>query len=112
VGDADEAVLSRSGARLFFYCPGCKCAHSYNVEPGEREDGTALPVWEWDGNMTSPTFSPSLRCNGDVKDEDIYPHTTAHRCHLFVRSGKIQYCADCTHGFAGRIVAMEPFGEW
>jgi hypothetical protein len=51
------------------YCPGCKGAHAFTVEVFHRPDGSlhssrqngeAMPTWEWDGNLESPTFNPSL----------------------------------------------------
>lgn len=80
--------------RLLFYCPGCKNYHEVTVERGSQYAG---PVWEWNGDMEKPTFSPSILCN----------QGNERQCHLFVREGKIEYLSDCTHELAGKTVEME-----
>lgn len=36
--------------------------------PGIKRDGQGknggAPMWEWDGNLTAPTFHPSIDCKG------------------------------------------------
>jgi hypothetical protein len=78
-----------------FYCPGCKEDHPYRVKPYSE-----LPVWTFNGDLESPTFTPSLLCNGS---------DPASRCHLFVTDGKIQYCSDCHHELAGQTVEMQEY---
>ena len=39
-----------------FWCPGCKGYHGVWTQP--RPEGG--PVWQWNGNIESPTFHPSL----------------------------------------------------
>lgn len=88
------AVRDSEGVTKYvFYCPGCKCGHSFDV----RTDGKR-PAWTFDGNMERPTFSPSL----------LYPD---RRCHLFLRDGMIEFLSDCTHELAGRTVPMEPWDD-
>lgn len=76
---------------LTFWCPGCKREHPYSI-----------PRWQWNGDMEKPTFTPSLLCN---KDD---PQT---RCHLFVREGRIEYCADCHHELAGKTIDLPDMPE-
>lgn len=83
---------------LGFFCSGCETYHSFQIKavyPGDK-------VWEFNGDEEAPTFSPSLVVNmpGDK------------RCHLFVRDGKIEYLADCSHHLAGQTVDLraEPEG--
>lgn len=71
---------------LGFECPACGFAHSF--DPG---------LWVWNGDMVRPTFSPSLLVQWK-----------GGRCHLFVRDGFIEFCADSSHSFAGRRIVMEP----
>lgn len=83
---------SGDGERLLgFLCPGCGYEHCFRIagQPGR-------PLWEWDGRMDVPTFSPSLRVNAGCEDE----------CHLFLREGKIQFLDDCHHALAGQTVDM------
>jgi hypothetical protein len=77
------------GTGYVFYCPGCKCNHSFDC----RIDGKR-PSWTFDGDIDRPTFSPSLH----------YPDRV---CHLFVKNGQIQFLSDCTHELAGKTVEME-----
>lgn len=74
--------------RYRFYCPGCKCDHSYDC----RTDG-GRPSWTFNGDLELPTFTPSL----------LYPDRV---CHLFVTDGRIQYLGDCTHELAGHQVDL------
>lgn len=73
-----------------FVCPGCGNYHA----PKTLKDGSSF-TWEFNGSVTSPTFSPSLLTTdqGEI-------------CHSFVRDGKIHFCADSTHYLAGRTVEM------
>jgi hypothetical protein len=80
-----------------FWCPACDEHHSYQLGPGNRG-------WQFDGNAESPTFTPSLLLKRSRADyEGCGP-----RCHLFVTAGKIAYCSDCEHEYAGRTVDMVP----
>lgn len=84
-----------------------------HVIPIEGPDG-----WGFDGNYDKPTFTPSILVR--------YRHPTGHTnenpapmgysgpymidvCHSFVKTGAIQFLADCTHKLAGQTVAMEVF---
>jgi hypothetical protein len=76
------------GVRYIFHCPGCGCDHMFDC----RADGNR-PSWTFDGDLERPTFSPSL----------FYPDRV---CHSFVRDGRIEFLADCTHSLAGRTVEL------
>lgn len=85
-------VIPLSGGRgisYWFWCPGCEEPHRFDV----RTDGQS-PNWQFDGNLLSPTFSPSL----------FYPRRV---CHLFLRNGIIQFLDDCTHKLKGTSVQLE-----
>lgn len=85
--------------RWVFFCPGCKCNHSYTTKRGVDEKGNEYPgpLWSFNDNVEKPTFRASL----------LYPDTTP-RCHLFITNGVIEYCTDCGHDLAGKHVPMEP----
>lgn len=55
---------------MVVYCPGCEMRHDFTVEildsEWKRGDGSPPPVWDFDGNMEKPTFSPSLLCYSSV----------------------------------------------
>ncbi len=67
---------------VYYWCPGCKGAHSV---PAER--------WNWNKDTISPTLSPSVRhyiVNPQTKVE-----TTI--CHYHLKNGVIEYCNDNQH---------------
>lgn len=82
---------------LLFNCPGCGNAHHVAARPNTLRNGAS---WEWNGSMDAPTFSPSVLTNGDMPE---------HRCHCYVRDGKIQFLSDCHHQLAGQTVDLP---EW
>ncbi len=82
--------VDSTDSRIGFYCPGCDGSHSVPTSgPG---------AWGWNGSLSSPTFTPSLLVNADLSCPG------APRCHSFVRDGRIQFLADCSHGLAGETV--------
>lgn len=83
----------------FFYCPGCKSAHPFQIK------GKRGPTWTFDGNEQQPTFDPSLRefwTDPTTKQEK----TT---CHLFLHGGRIQFLTDSPHELKGQTVDMVEF---
>lgn len=89
----------KRNTQFLFYCPGCNCAHIIPTECSFKG-----PIWNFDGNMESPTFTPSLRT--------FYTHPNSKEkittCHLTITNGKIQYCADSPHALAGQTISMVP----
>lgn len=95
-----------------FYCPGCGFHHVYyTMEP--YHNGAK---WEFNGNIESPTFSPSLLnrwgkyADPNFDDSDLtedQKKALSGQCHLFVIDGHIHYCNDCTHELSGKTVPME-----
>ncbi len=74
--------------RVVFRCPACESCH--NIVPGR---------WRWNGDVDSPTFSPSVRVTwGNTK--------SASCCHFFVTNGRVKFCADSTHALAGQEVDL------
>lgn len=67
VADGDGEPLYRN---VIVWCPGCDSRHHFTVEVLDpsytRSDGSPEPVWDWDGNLVTPTFSPSLLCYSSV----------------------------------------------
>lgn len=74
----------------YFFCPGCNSHHSVDKK------------WTFDGNLESPTLSPSLLTRYKKSGEKEYYKI----CHLFVRDGKIIYLSDSTHRLSGQTIAM------
>ena len=85
-----------------FFCPGCKDLHQYWIV-SVMAGGKTHPVWDFDGNLESPTFSPSLRrTGGPADDPDI--------CHLTLTSGLFHFHADSTHELSGKQdIPMEEY---
>lgn len=95
-----------------FFCPGCGHDHSYYTQEPYHNGA----MWEFNKNLDSPTFSPSLlnRWGKEADPNWKEPETPAPdksgwsgRCHLFVIDGHIHYCNDCTHDYSGKTVPME-----
>ncbi len=98
---------------LLWWCVACDCAH-----------GGTPDRWTFNGDEEHPTFSPSFLvrsghyipghtgdcwCKWDAKHPDEPSGFQCGVCHTFVRDGKIQYLADCTHVYAGKTVEMVAF---
>lgn len=97
-----------------FPCPGC------------NEDHEISDVWTFNGDIDSPTFSPSLlRKTGHYVDQRVHDHPCwcdydkerieagkepsgfkCQICHSFIKDGKIEFLSDCTHEMAGQTVEM------
>jgi hypothetical protein len=82
----------RYGTAYVFWCPGCKGHHQFQV----RTDGQG-PSWTFDGNLSSPTFAPSLLYDGSRPES---------RCHLFLRNGQLEFLGDCFHDLKGKTVPL------
>lgn len=91
------------------YCPGCESNHGIWTEARNSRGAT----WSFDGNMESPTFSPSIKvtyngADAGQTDEDGFK-SPPEVCHYFIRNGMIEFCGDSTHSLAGKTV---PLPEW
>lgn len=88
-----------------FFCPGCGSAHTINTNPGG---------WGFNGNVESPTFTPSVLVTHEANpeaDERFKEWRTKRVCHSFVTDGNIQFLSDCTHELAGQTVPLADFPE-
>lgn len=104
-------VFIVEGYSAWFECPGCEMGHAVNVEAGHG------PVWDWNGSLERPTFSPSVLVTGVhrltedersrlMRGERVEPRPL--QCHSFVRDGNIEFLSDCTHAMAGKTVPLPP----
>lgn len=75
-----------------FYCPACRNCHPYNINNTNPKHN-----WSFNGDLQSPTFSPSLR---------VLDGKGGTTCHLFVEQGKIKYCDDCPHSYASKTIDL------
>lgn len=89
-------------------CLACGCGHE-------------LKGWQFNGDLESPTFSPSLLVTGKkmptqdeadriMADEKI--ELSDMVCHSFIRNGNIEYLSDCTHEYAGKTVKLNEFADY
>lgn len=94
---------------LMFVCPGCQTP--YLLPDGTEHTPSGLhmlpvnspqktPSWEWDGNLESPTLSPSILTRG------------VGVCHSFLRAGVLEFLSDCTHQLAGQSVPLPDLPAW
>ena len=94
----DQAILSQPDERgvVLFTCPGCGYCHGVWTNKNNPNDMTGAH-WRWNGDRHKPTFEPSILATGE------------HRCHSYVREGRIQFLSDCSHALAGQTVDLPPF---
>lgn len=91
-----------------FNCPGCECGHMIRISG-------AHPVWEWNGDLDNPTVSPSIRVTYPANPnalEEFKEWRLERTCHMYVKEGKIQFLADCTHPLAGLTVDIPDWEGW
>lgn len=84
-----SSKLGRTTAGHYHWCPGCESMH-------------VLPdSWTFDGNVESPTFSPSF-----LHKWNYGPERTPKSCHYIVTAGILNYCGDCHHALRGTSVPI------
>lgn len=83
------------------WCPGCGHSHSIAIE-GPNYSGAK---WTWDGNVDSPTFSPSVNIRWG-RQADPKCDVEGGVCHYFIKAGKIEFLGDCTHALSGQTVDL------
>jgi hypothetical protein len=83
-----NTVKASDEISYWLWCPGCEDAHRITN------------LWDFDGNLDQPTFSPSILSQGVT------------RCHSFVRAGFWEFLDDCDHDLAGKTVPMVHLPKW
>jgi len=122
-----KAEIVRDAQGVFygirFKCPGCVYMDGSPMwetlpvnwlPPGETQESPhqqGKAHWGFDGNFDAPTFTPSINTwwGGEkYKNEDGTEYTPVplHRCHSFIRAGRIQYLGDCTHALVNQTVDL------
>jgi len=90
-------------------CPGCDQQHQIWTGNGPG------PAWQFNGDVESPTFSPSLLVRMGPKPDPVThlapKGAPGQVCHSFIREGNIQFLSDCTHSLAGQTVEL-PEADW
>lgn len=72
------------------WCPGCDDTHLI-----------PLPRWNFNGSLTAPTFTPSVRITWGLAPG-------SRQCHYNITDGAIYFHGDSTHKLAGQNVALPP----
>jgi hypothetical protein len=109
-----------------FRCPGCGDVHSVRTAIPPLRPGVG-GVWQWNGSIDKPTFSPSLLvtsghyCAGHQGDNCWCSYNREHpdnpapfacyRCHSYVKDGAIEFLGDCSHTLAGQTVEIPEWKE-
>ncbi len=97
-GEVLERVEGQDGRRgVAFNCPGCSEYHMAQIAAP-----AGSPVWGFNGDYVRPTLSPSLLVRS------TYAAGAPRVCHSFIRDGRIEFLADCTHTLAGQTVDLPP----
>lgn len=109
---AKVSKLNHSGMEAYvFDCPGCKMQHmpvvGYEASYKERTltAGRGAPQWGFNGDINSPTFTPSLLIR-EYEGQNV-----VRVCHFFIKNGTIEFLNDCTHPLKGRTVPMAEVGD-
>lgn len=95
LSDADENKVE-------VFCPGCKCRHHFGINV-PQENGA---MWIWNGDVTLPTFKPSLVYTWVPEGRPV------KKCHSFLRNGIWEFLSDCTHSLVGQKVPMIDLPDW
>lgn len=84
-----------------FTCPGCNVMHL--IWTAKEENSEVIP-WGFNGDINSPTITPSILVQYPMKDK-------TRICHSFIKNGMIQYLPDCTHHLAGQTIELPEITE-
>ena len=95
-----RSLYGQSSGGYAHWCPACKNMHVFRT----RSEGENA-VWKFDGNLDSPTFSPSMRIRWKENEVEKI-------CHYFLTAGKISFCGDSTHEMAGQVVDLPDLPDW
>lgn len=101
---------------MVFACPGCGQAHAVRIE---ELPGSGRPVWDFNGDVDAPTFSPSYLYEAYTWEPQVTPANldawraapweqtrTPKVCHSFIVGGQISFLSDSTHFLAGQTVDL------
>ena len=84
-----------------YFCPACDGHHMFWT-----------PKWAFNGDTSAPTVTPSLSMSWPTPDPENYAKNVNNVCHLFLKNGRIEYCRDSTHAYAGKTVNMVQIKDW
>lgn len=104
------------------WCPACKCQHFFYTNGGNE----GKPSWGFNGNLESPSFSPSMHIHYDEPTMDdseldrlmklretdksiVVPSVRITTCHYYLTAGKLIYMTDCPHELRGHTVDLPDY---
>lgn len=93
------ALLRKIDFGFSHWCEGCKQVHYIQT------DHSGGPNWTFSGDMSAPTFHPSVRIRWTRAEKDY------RICHYFITEGNILYCSDTTHALKGQTVPLKEIPE-
>jgi len=109
-----QQIVDKDGKPMgwMHWCSGCGGPHSIFVE---QPHPSTKARWAFDGDQTSPTFSPSIRCyttRGKWVGTSWIPEgPEITTCHYFIRRGRIEFCGDSLHALRGKTVDLLEYPE-
>ena len=105
IGMQVSSKMRRAETMYTWYCPACDEMHPL-------PDG-----WSFDGNLASPTFSPSFKHTGArfplYTEEGVGEgEKFSWICHYIITAGKVAYCGDCSHDMKDVTIDMPDLPIW
>lgn len=94
---------------LAFVCPGCAETGQSGLHMLPVNTTLHSPSWEFDGDLESPTLSPSIRSSTGPFSDTGAPLGV---CHSFLKAGVFEFLDDCTHSLKGQHVPMPDLPDW
>ena len=104
VGKLNNKLRNMDGG-IGHWCPGCDSLHMIYTTK-KNINGCQ---WNFNGNLDSPTFSPSINIRAEDKDPEW---EFLHICHYFIQDGKLKYCGDSTHKYSGQEIDLPDLPDW
>ena len=96
-------VKDKQGEFVSFHCPGCNMMHLLPISytPGNEIylNGKLKPIWQFNGDLESPTLKPSFK----IVWVGTKPPTC---CHSIIRDGIQIFLVETTHKYSGQRVPM------
>lgn len=98
-----------------FWCPGCYDIHRLRIKAAPNADKDNQQVWEFDGDLDRPTFSPDLHYfHRAGKWVDVGKSSPSWQrigekiteCRLYISEGYLQYTNSCPHALKGLTIPM------